>query len=272
MALFRSFLAIFARPAGSKVIFDIQIIGLIDFTTCYIILVVFVATLVRSSLGFGESLLAVPLLALYIPVQIAVPLSVLVSVTVAAWIVIQDRKKIHFRSAAGLVAFALAGIPVGLLLLSSEHESLIKAILAILILLFSAYALWGKPFRESAKSPLWLGICGIASGILGGAYGLNGPPLVIYGSMRRWSPQHFRATLQGYFLPASLCGMAGYWIKGLWVPEVTTHFLWCLPGVVVAIWAGRVINSRLKGHGFFTYVYGALMVISIILLVQAVRP
>ena len=31
---------------------------------------------------------------------------------------------------------------------------------------------------------------------------MNGPPLAIYGSMRRWSAQHFRATLQGYFLPA----------------------------------------------------------------------
>ncbi len=40
---------------------------------------------------------------------------------------------------------------------------------------------------------------------------MNGPPLVVYGGMRRWSPQHFRATLQGYFLPASVIGMAGYW-------------------------------------------------------------
>lgn len=240
----------------------------IDLTTCYIILVVFIATLVRSSLGFGESLLAVPLLALRIPVQVAVPLSVLVSVTVAAWVVIQDGKKIHFRSAAGLVVFALAGLPIGLSLLSSAHEQLVKVLLAILILLFSAYALWGKPIGTS-KSALWLGICGILSGVLGGAYGLNGPPLVVYGSMRRWSPQHFRATLQGYFLPASLCGMAGYWIKGLWVPAVTTHFLWCLPGVALAIWAGRAINSRLKGQGFYTYVYGALMIISIVLFVQA---
>ena len=39
---------------------------------------------------------------------------------------------------------------------------------------------------------------------------MNGPPLVIYGALRRWSPQHFRATLQGYFLPASLAGLGGY--------------------------------------------------------------
>jgi hypothetical protein len=32
---------------------------------------------------------------------------------------------------------------------------------------------------------------------------MNGPPLVIYGALRRWTPERFRATLQGYFLPAS---------------------------------------------------------------------
>ena len=44
---------------------------------------------------------------------------------------------------------------------------------------------------------------------------MNGPPLVIYGALRRWSPQYFRATLQGYFLPATLAGLIGYAATGL---------------------------------------------------------
>ncbi len=65
------------------------------------IVVVFIATLIRSSFGFGEALIAVPLLALRIAVQVAAPVAVLVSITVAAVIIVQDRRKIHFRSAAG---------------------------------------------------------------------------------------------------------------------------------------------------------------------------
>ena len=53
--------------------------------------VVFLATLVRSTFGFGEALVAVPLLALVIPVRIAVPLAILLSVTVAALILLQER-------------------------------------------------------------------------------------------------------------------------------------------------------------------------------------
>jgi hypothetical protein len=101
--------------------------------------------------------------------------------------------------------------------------------------------------------------CGFASGVLGGAYGMNGPPLAIYGALRKWSPQHFRATLQAYFLPVSLMGLAGYAALGLWTATVTRYFLWSLPGVGVATVAGRFINQRIEGDRFITVVYGGLV-------------
>jgi uncharacterized membrane protein YfcA len=41
-----------------------------------VLIVVFIATLIRSAFGFGEGLVAVPLLALWIPLEIAAPLDV----------------------------------------------------------------------------------------------------------------------------------------------------------------------------------------------------
>ncbi len=100
---------------------------------------------------------------------------------------------------------------------------------------------------------------------------MNGPPLVIYGSMRRWSAQHFRATLQGYFLPASIIGMTGYWLAGLWVPAVTHYYLLSLPVTLMGIFLGRVINHRLNGEAFMKYIYLALAGIGALLLVQAIN-
>ena len=174
-------------------------------------MVIFLATLVRSAFGFGESLVAVPLLALRIPVEIAAPLSVLVSITIAAVVVIQDWKKIHVRSAGWLLLSTLFGIPLGLMLLIYVNEWMVKAALGVIIILFSIYSLLGRKVKVLKTDKWgWMLGCGFFAGVLGGAYGLNGPPLAIYGSMRRWSAQHFRATLQGYFLPASLIGMAGF--------------------------------------------------------------
>ncbi|HWK99616.1 MAG TPA: sulfite exporter TauE/SafE family protein, partial [Parapedobacter sp.] len=176
----------------------------IDFIILYTVLIVFLATLVRSSFGFGESLVAVPLLALYLPIEIAVPVSVLASVFVAGVIVVHDWDKIHVRSAGWLVFFAALGIPLGLWLLINTDERWVKGLLAIVLIAFSVYSLSGKRPASLSESRLGLFFCGLLSGVLGGAYGLNGPPLVVYGAMRKWSAQHFRATLQGYFLPASL--------------------------------------------------------------------
>jgi hypothetical protein len=240
--------------------------------TLYVLTVILLATFIRSTFGFGEALVAVPLLALRIPVEIAAPLAVLVSATVAGIVVAQDWRKIHFRSARWLVLATLFGIPLGLLLLTHGNERLTKSSLAILIIAFSIYSLSGRArLRLHSDHRRWLLICGFLAGVLGGAYGLNGPPLVVYGSMRRWTPQHFRATLQAYFLPASLITMLGYHFAGLWTWTVTRYYLLSLPLTLIGVLLGRAVNHRLRGDAFLKYVYAGLVAAGIVLLLQAMR-
>ena len=209
-----------------------------------------------------------PLLSLIIPVEVAAPLAVLVSITVAGVIVAQDWRHVHVRSAGWLVLFTLLGTPLGVWMLLAVSEPVVKAILAVAIIGFSAYCLVNRAPIELKNDKLaWL--FGFLAGVLGGAYGMNGPPLVIYGALRRWTPEFFRATLQGYFLPASLVGMAFYWLAGLWVAEVTHYYLLSLPVVLAAIFLGRIIHHRLKDRRFLTYVHVGLIAIGITLLIQA---
>ena len=245
---------------------------MMDTTTLHILAVIFFATLIRSTFGFGEALIAVPLLALIIPIRVAAPVAVLLSITIAAVIILQDWREIHVRSTGWLFAATLLGIPLGIALLTSVHQQIVKAALAIVIMAFSGYFLLGRrPPELPRDSRPWLLGCGFIAGVLGGAYGMNGPPLVIYGAMRRWSPQHFRATLQGYFLPASLIAMAGYYFAGLWVPAVTHDYLISLPVALPAIFIGRIVNHRLPGNAFLKYVHGGLVCVGILLLTQAIR-
>ncbi len=232
-----------------------------------VILILFVATLVRSALGFGEALIAVPLLALVMPIEVAAPTAVLVSITVAFVIVLQDWRRVHLRSAGWLVASTFLGIPLGLLLLKKLPESIVDVVLGGVVASFSVYSLASRREHE-LKDDRLAGVFGFAAGVLGGAYGMNGPPLAIYGSLRRWSAEHFRATLQAYFLPASAAGMAGYWIAGLWTPSVNRFYLDSLPGVVVAIFLGRAINRRLSGRRFVSWIHVCLIAIGAVLLVK----
>jgi uncharacterized membrane protein YfcA len=242
----------------------------LDTDTAYVIAVVFFATFIRSTLGFGEALIAVPVLALRTPINVAAPLAVLVSVAVALIVVVKDWRRVELKSATRLVLTSLLGIPLGILLLAHGNGEIVKLILGAIIITFSLYSLAVRSMPHVLEDQWgWLIGCGFLSGVLGGAYGMNGPPLVVYGALRRWSPQQFRATLQLYFLAASLVGLLGYVILGLWTAAVTRYFLMSLPGVVVAIPLGRAINDRMNDRGFFRFVYVGLIFVGGALVFQA---
>lgn len=232
------------------------------------LVVLFIATLIRSAFGFGEALVAVPLLSLMMPVEVAAPVAVLVSITIAGVIIAQDWRHVHVRSATWLSLSTFCGVPLGLVLLVMVDEWIVKTILAIVIIGFSAYCL-RRPALPPLKDDRFAFYFGFSGGVLGGAYGVNGPPLVVYGTLRGWSPQHFRATLQGYFLPASIIGMGGYWLAGLWTPTVTSHYIKALPVVFVAVWLGRMVNRRLSGDSFVVYVHAGLLLVGGLLLWQS---
>src|SRR3982751_1818594 len=109
--------------------------------TWLVLTILFLATFFRSAFGFGEALIAVPLLALLMPIETAAPIAVLVSITIAAIAVAQDWRKIHFKSAGWLMLATLFGTPIGLLLLTRVPGPIVKRILGIIIIAFSVYSL-----------------------------------------------------------------------------------------------------------------------------------
>ena len=237
--------------------------------TLFVVAVFFFATLVRSAFGFGEALIAVPLVAFVLPVDVAAPVAVLVSITVAVVVLAQDWQHVNVRSAVWLVTSTMLGIPLGLLLLRTVPEGLVKGGLGFIVAAFAALSLSRHDvYKLHDDRAAWL--FGVTAGVLGGAYGMNGPPLVVYGSLRRWSPERFRATLQGYFLPASMVGMVGYWAAGLWTSTVNRYYLLSLPAVLLAIPLGRVINTRVDTHRFLTLVHVGLFASGAGLLLQAI--
>lgn len=233
-------------------------------------LVMLVATAFRTAFGFGEALIAVPLLALIIPVKLAAPVAVLASILIAGFVVYRDWKHIHLSGAYRLIASTLFGIPLGLLLLKNGSEALVKGILAFVLLSFSTYSLL-RPQKTYFHDDRYAWIFGFLAGISGGSYGVNGPPLAIYGSLRGWSPEKFRATLQGYFLPASLVGMGGYFISGLWTREVNLLFASSLPSIGLGILLGRFLSGRVGAKLFHKALHLGLIGIAFVLLHQILK-
>src|ERR1700679_3684130 len=137
-----------------------------DSVTLHILVVLFLATLIRSTFGFGEALFAVPLLALRIPLTVAAPLAVLVSITIAFVVVVQDWQHVHLPSVGGLLGSTVLGIPVGLLLLKAGKPNIVKAALAVMLICFSVYCLRGRALLTlKHDSKRWLLACGFCAGV-----------------------------------------------------------------------------------------------------------
>ena len=229
--------------------------------------VVFIAALTRSAFGFGDAMVGMPLLAMAIGLKTATPLVGLMGITASAMILSRHWRDVHIKSVWPLIVYTLVGIPIGILLLKGVYENVMKTVLALVIIIFSLYKLF-KPKLFALANDRLACIFGLASGILGGAYNTNGPPVVIYGTLRRWDPEKFRATLQGYFFPTGALIAIGHCIGGLWTKPVLVNYAISLPVILVAIFLGGRINRRIPKARFDNYVYICLVILGVCLLIS----
>jgi len=234
-----------------------------------VLAVVFLASMVRAVFGFGDALLGMPLLALFIPMTTATPLLALVGPTLGALLLIRGWKHLDLKRTAVLILSTLAGIPIGLLFLKSMDNRLVSLGLALLIILFSLFNLL-KPgllrLRTSKSAPVF----GLIGGILGAAYNTNGPPIALYGALRGWTPDEFRVNLQGYFLPTGIAIMLGQGVAGLWSGPIFRMYLFAFPLMILAVWAGEKIGRRIPAGKFFPWVYGLVLIAGMILLLKTI--
>jgi hypothetical protein len=242
----------------------------IDATAIAVISILFVSSLVRAVFGFGNALIAMPLLAMTsLGMKTASPLVALIATFLAVVIIMKDWRNIDLRSTWRLIASTIPGVPLGLLLLKGPYENAGKIILALVIIGFSLYCLL-RP-RLFALRQEWTAYpFGFLSGILGGAYNTDGPPVVIYGTLRRWPPDRFRANLQGYLFPTSVIIIAGHGLGGLWTPAVGWYLLISLPAILLAIWIGTRLNHMIPQGYFDRYVHILLILIGALLLIRTI--
>ncbi len=229
--------------------------------------ILFLSSLIRSTFGFGDALIAMPLLSMVMGVQFATPLVALISMTIASLLLVQHRHGIHFNSMKLLSIYTIIGIPIGLLMLKGLYEPAVKFILALVLIGFSAYKI-AKPKLFHLVDDKLAFLFGMGAGILGGAYNTNGPPVIIYGTLRQWPPEQFRATLQGYFLITGTITVLSHGLVGLWTTSVWLYYILSLPIVFISIGLGRLFHRQIPINQFDNYIYVFLMVIGIMLFVD----
>ena len=230
-----------------------------------VLLIVTVAAFVRATVGFGDALLAMPTLALVTDLSTATPLVGLISVSTAAIMLLLSWQALDLHSVLPLLAATVVGIPVGVVVLRRlEGEGLI-IVLGVLLVGFGLYRL-ARPNLPGVRHPALTFTLGLLSGLFGGAYNISGPFVVLYGGLRGWSPEVFRASLQGYFIVSSLIIAASHGVFGLWTGEVWRLYGFALPLTVAAILTGNALANRVPKKGLERLITAAIIVLGIMLI------
>ena len=214
------------------------------------------AAFVQSIGGFGFSLFAVPLMALAISLPDAV---VAGSIASLANVVVLSARSIHeveWSTARRFNVPAMAGMPLGLLVLVQVDESVLKVALGIVIIALIVVLL---RTRSAAQPRLVVETtAGFVSGVLATSTSTNGPPLVFAAQLRGLSPEAFRATLSFSFALQGSISLLAFLVSGEATRDAILLALGGLPLVAVGQWLGVRTRPRVHGQRFDRLVYALL--------------
>lgn len=235
--------------------------------TLWIALVITLALFTRAAIGFGDGVIAVPLLSLTMNLSEAVPLILFISTVMSIVALWKDRSEIQLGSLKRSAGMALLGFPVGILLLGASNDAIVKSALGLILIALSIW--FFAPTRKiQLKAPGWSYVFGLAAGILGGAYAFRGIVFGIYASLRGWTPAQFKGTIHGFYLISSLFIPFGYFGAGLVTPRVIGLFFVMLPAGLLATLAGRWASARLDPASFQKLIWSTLLLLGIFILLQ----
>ncbi len=241
-----------------------------------VLFVVFLGALTRTTFGFGESVVSMPLLTL-LPVNLHTSISLMgfVGLTVALLAVTTGWRHINRRALIPLVFAALVGIPIGLVMITFVPTKMITGLLGIALIVYGIYSLtrhflMSTETKDRLRHPLWGLLFGFASGVFGSAYNFNGVPVAVYGSLRGWQPNNFRSTMQAYFFISGTLIVAGQGMSGMWNINMFTLYLFSLPAMVVAIIVGTILHRNIPTAQFQRYVFILISTLGAVLFVKSI--
>lgn len=229
------------------------------------ILVLFIGAIIRVVFGFGDALLGMPLISLLLGVKIATPVIAAYGLVLAIGILAREWKSIRFDSTWRLILASLVGIPFGIYYIQTVPEHTTKIGLGIILILSSLINIFYPKQMPTTPEKSAYGF-GFIAGILGSAYNTNGPPILLYGLMRKWEPSTMRATMQSYFLPTNLFIIFSHVSSGMWTPPVFQLFWMAFPAVLVAFFIGSKISKHITPDKFKNALYALVLVMGLIMI------
>lgn len=233
-----------------------------------LITIFLLAGFVQGVTGFGSALLAIPLLAFFIDIKTAIPLTMLNSLIITFYLFYKLKSHVSRTRVLPLCVSAIPGIFIGVTLLKTIPSKEIGIILGAMTITYSLYSLIAKPSPKDLHS-VWSYIAGFSTGLIGALFSAGGPPTIIYATLSDWSKDGIKATLTTFFLFNSFLIITVYAISGLITTQIINLFLISAPSVLLGTIVGSACYNRMERDHFLKSVFFLLILMGIIMIIKA---
>ena len=222
---------------------------------------------VASSLGIGMT--TTPLLLFFLDPQSSVVLVNTLSVAIFGLIVLRNREHLPLREMTLASGAGLAGVPIGVFILSSASASVLRISITALILLLTltiVFRIRGPLPGSNAIGAL----VGFVVGVLLTSLGIGGPLMVLAVLTRDWPRHAVRVSLAFYFVVIEGTAVIGYGVAGLFTWERTSLILVTAVPVLLGYGLATIILRRMNERAFQRAVVAVILVTSVMVLSREV--
>jgi uncharacterized membrane protein YfcA len=233
-----------------------------DLTHLFLALIVITSTFINTVAGFGNALIAMPLMIALFGFRQAAPLQTMLGIVTFLIILLRYRRALNFGAVWRIILASVVMIPVGVLVLARAPERVTLPILGGVILVYVGYRVLALPM-PAFSHPAFTYFFGALAGLLGGAFNTSGPPVILYGDARRWQPEEFRSNLTSIFLVNSTIVALTHGLAGNITPVIWQNWLFALPFIGVGVGMGFLLNPYINPDRFRQFVLFLLFVIGL---------
>ena len=217
------------------------------------------ASFVQRTTGFGFGIFIMTMLpAIMSSHGEATTLSGILAMTTSLIIVIQKYRFIVWRRLLPiLLTFIVVSIGAIFVLKRMEY-SILNMLLGITLVVVSIYfSFFSKRIKVKTTLPVQI-TAGTLSGLMGGFFGMQGPPAVLYFVNSEKDKEHYLAVTQTYFLVGNIMMTIARAYNGFFTTAVSMGYIYGITGVVIGnligAWVFRHITGSLLKYIIYTYI------------------
>jgi uncharacterized membrane protein YfcA len=226
------------------------------------------ASFIQRTTGFGFGIFIMTILPFLMPSYgEATTLSGLLAITTSAVIVWRLRSHVTWNRLWPILLTFIIVSTIAIFALTRLEELILRRILGVALIVVSIYfAVFSNRIKLPTTKRVQI-LAGTLSGLMGGWFGMQGPPAVLYFIQSEPSKEHYMAMAQTYFLIGNLIMTFVRAYNGFFTMTVVTDYFYGLGGVIIGTILGTYVFRHIPNRIFRYIVYAYIGISGLIILI-----